>query len=617
MANISSKVDGHNGAMTDFWISQINAGNQTYDIATHHSITFKDGSSDKDGVTWNGLTDLEVIIPSITDIVQSPIVFAGTVGEGGKITGNESHKDVETSPKEGYLVFVTVDCTFAGLACEAGDMAIYDGSAWKVVSGENQVSIVGNNGEVKTTVMVGSVKDVLTVEGKTLAIGLDYEELNKHVSKTTGESVDVSFKEGDMQVAETSFKLNYTPSENRTINTTVSFENATTLSDGKVTFNNDTVVTDVEFGTFKQGSFPTYKSNVEKTFDVKGGSLTASTPSEDGDYVASVSLSSVTFTPADESDANRINVITGLTSISDAGNVFLSGIHSTDIENNEKADFTITGVYVPTEEDVKFVKGLADGSSVITSINAGEFKLVEGVDLATGFTTSESESGDVISSVSVTANNDTDVFSSATVSDHVLSFETTKVTSNVSTTCMYKSLTKTGISYTPTTFTSSSFITSGFTKTSDINFTFSKANETTYSATPEMWKLNTPELVVSKGKYTLDNTNMKATVGANTFLTGIENQGELPSLTGMSFTTNKLTGNIGTALSTTTVNINALASDVTSIAVPGTYTLTTASKSDEGAITVGAAGNLAVNKATVNLEGYLKDVSIITTVVSN
>jgi hypothetical protein len=67
MANISSKETLlHGGAEVTNWISQINAGGTVYDIATHHSITFKDGNGGAETV-WNGLTDLEVVIPSIAD----------------------------------------------------------------------------------------------------------------------------------------------------------------------------------------------------------------------------------------------------------------------------------------------------------------------------------------------------------------------------------------------------------------------------------------------------------------------------------------------------------------------------------------------------------------------
>ena len=113
MANISDKTNltNHTGVVNEAgvaganWISQINAGGTVYDIATHHGITFREGNGGAT-TTWNGLSDIEVIIPSITDIVQSPIEFAGTVA-GGKVEWNATHTD---GPKTGYLVFVTENC---------------------------------------------------------------------------------------------------------------------------------------------------------------------------------------------------------------------------------------------------------------------------------------------------------------------------------------------------------------------------------------------------------------------------------------------------------------------------------------------------------------------------
>jgi hypothetical protein len=150
-----TNLETHTGASVDEtkvasknWISQIKASDGvTYDIATHHSIKFVDGNGG-DVTEWSGLTDLEVVIPSIQDIVQTPIEFAGTVDKSGNITWVNGHSKEEA----GSLVFITEDCTFAEKVCEAGDMAIYDGTTWRVISGENQVSIVGNNGEAKTTI---------------------------------------------------------------------------------------------------------------------------------------------------------------------------------------------------------------------------------------------------------------------------------------------------------------------------------------------------------------------------------------------------------------------------------------------------------------------------------
>lgn len=612
MANISNNVNVHDGAAVGNWISQIHAGNATYDIATHHKITFKDGSADPTGVTWNGLTDLEVVIPSITDIVQSPIVFAGTVDADG-IHGNTSHKDVETDPKEGYLVFVTADCTFAGKVCEAGDMAIYDGSEWKVVTGENQVSIVGNNGEAKTTVMVGSAKDVLTVEGKTLSLVLDYADLDTHISTTTGGKVDVKFGSDDAQapaVKSEYIKLAYTEASDREIATKVSFENATALANGKVNFTEgkDTFVTGVSFGDFKAGSFPTYNTNGQTTFDVTGGSLDATTGE---DFVTLVSLPAVSVVKANGDESNKITAITEIIR-QDGDQAFLTDIHLTG--EGETANLTIDGYLAPNAgKDAVYVTGLADKTTtVITGITAGDFKIVEdGSDFVTGLDTAATE---VVTAVSVTANNDTDVINNTYVSDNVLYFGTTKVTSGVTATPTTAKFTKAGVSYTKTTFTSTSLLSDGFTKTSDVKFTFASAKESVYTSDSYTWAVVTPELVIEKGKYTLNNTGMKATVAADTFLTSVKSAGELPSLTNTSFSTGKVEGSVATALTTETKTINALAEGVTSIATPGTYSLTTVAAAEEGTIAVGKVGALDNMTATVDLTNYLTDVTIVTDV---
>lgn len=612
MANISNNVNVHDGAAVGNWISQIHAGNATYDIATHHKITFKDGSTDTKGVTWNGLTDLEVIIPSITDIVQSPIVFAGTVDADG-IHGNVTHTDAATDPKVGYLVFVTADCTFAGKVCEAGDMAIYDGSEWKVVTGENQVSIVGNNGDAKTTVMVGSAKDVLTVEGKTLALVLDYAELDTHVNTIGGGKVDVLFATADGKTPEVKsefIKLAYTAASDREIATNVSFENATALANGKVNFieGKDTFVTGVSFGDFKSGSFPTYNTNGQTTFDVTGGSLDASTGE---DFVTLVSLPAVSVVKANGDEANKITAITEIIR-QDGDQAFLTDIHLTG--EGESANLTIDGYLAPNAgKDAVYVTGLADKTTtVITGITAGEFKIVEdGNDFVTGLDTAATE---VVTAVSVTANNDTDVINNTYVSDNVLYFGTTKVTSGVTATPTTAKFTKAGVSYTKTTFTSTSLLSDGFTKTSDVKFTFGSAKESVYTSDSCTWAVVTPELVIEKGKYTLNNTGMKATVAADTFLTSVKSAGELPSLTNTSFSTGKVEGSVATALTTETKTINALAEGVTSIATPGTYSLTTVSAAEAGAVTVGKAGILDNMKATVDLTNYLTDVTIVTDV---
>ena len=596
MANISNEVNVHDGAAVTNWISQINAGGTVYDIATHHGITFRDGDGGV-ATTWNGLTDIEVVIPTIKDIVQTPIEFAGTVGADGVVAWNADHTD---GPKTGYLVFVTADCTFDGKACEAGDMAIYDGAKWNVVSGENQVQLVGStDDDNRLTIAVGASKDVLTVEGKTLALTLDYVDLNGHVDVTPTFGDVISVDMGDVTVAEVKLKLEQGAAETKTIGKDTDFQNATALADGTVTLvNADKLVKDVNFGTFNAGTLPSFTHNSEKKLTVAGGSLNTI---DGADFVKSVSLADVTFVSADESDDNKITMVTGINSA--AGDSFLNEVHLT--KDEESADITIAGAYAPTKgASTTFVEGLVSGSKVLTGYTAGTFKLTAGNDLVTGFAEGSDE---VIGSVTATVNNDTDVLASASVVDHVLSFTPTKVASsvNVTTTPKKLALTKTSFTYTPTSFTESEFVTSGFTKSDDVNYTFGKGNETVYTADKAMWKLKTPELELTTGAYSINHTNMKATIDAGTYIASAT-EGTLPSYSGYGVTPVAVTGTVDTALTTEKVTIKELTADT--IELPGAYSLK--SSDTDGDVTVGKAGVATVANSTVDLEGYLKGVSV-------
>lgn len=609
MANISDKTNltDHTGVVNESgvaganWISQINAGGQVYDIATHHGVTFVEGKGGA-RTTWNGLSDIEVVIPSITDIVQTPIEFAGTVGADGNITWVNGHS---APAKAGNLVFITADCTFNTIACEAGDMAIYDGSKWNVVTGENQVQLVGTVENNKVTVAVGSAKDVLTVEGKTLALTLDYADIMKHTTVNKGDVVDVHF--GNMTVGNAYVSLTYAGDQSpMTIGTDINIDKASKLKDGTVNLKNAKgLVNSVNFGTFTPGELPTFTSNSEKTLAVTGGALSATSGQKSGDFVDSVTFGNVTFVQADAQDENKIQMLTGITA--GKGNEFLNGIHVTG--ETETADLTIAGYVAPTKENVQFAEGLVGGLTPVTSISAGDFKLVAGTDLATGFG-AESESGDVLSKVTVTANNNTSVLNNAVVNDHVLSFGTTNVTSGVSTEYKYKSLTKTGFEYTAPVATNTAFVTSGFAKVADVKYTFGRDKETTYSSTSAMWKLNTPELSVTKGSYSINHTNMKATVPNGTFIASAT-QGSLPTLTGYGVETVDITGSVATDLSYVQVPIHTLAADVNTITLPGKYGLTSAESADgDNTVLVGKAGELTVAKGSVDLSGYVTDVKI-------
>ena len=597
--NIKNTVSEHVNKASENWISQINAGNVTYDIATHHSITFKDGKGDTTGIEWNGLSDLEVVIPSITDIVQTPVEFAGTVDKDGKITWVNGHSKAEA----GSLVFITENCTFDEKPCEKGDMAIYDGEKWYTVSGEHQIDIVGTAEGNKVTVAVGAAADVLTVEGKTLALTLDYAELDKHLETKGGKVIDVAFN--TMTVGSVGIKLNKAADVVNTIGEEKSFANATALKDGTVTLSKATgLVNGIEWGKFDAGTQTKAEGNSEQNLTVSGGNLTLTPNLGEGDFVDSVKINAVAFADATNGEAGSIHMVTDI--VVGKGQSFVNGIALK--KEGETADLTIKGFVKPTKDNVQFVEAWTDSTlAPVTSITAGGIKFDANVtDFATGFGT-EASSGDVVSSVTVTYNNNTSVLDSAKVENHVLSFGSTNVTSNVSYGCGYKSLTKGGYAYTAPVATNTPFVSSGFTTVADTEYTFVKAQETTYTTTTDDWKLNTPELTVTYGKYGFSASGMTAAVPKNTFIASVT-PGNLPSLAPSTLKTVDVTGTVSTELATEEFKFNALKEN--KLNTPGAYTLSTVD-AGAGDITVGKEGALAANKATVDLSTYLTDVAIV------
>ena len=599
MAKFENNANVHDGAAVTNYISQINAGGTTYDIATHHSIKFVEGGEE---TTWNGLTDLTVVIPTIQDIVQTPIEFAGTVGADGVVAWNATHTD---GPKTGYLVFVTADCTFGDLACEAGDMAIYDGAKWNIVSGENQVKIVAGTAEGvtennRTTIAVGAAKDVLVVEGKALALTLDYADINAHL--TPGDVEDVKF--ANATVGDAYVKLTYEGDQApMTIGTDINLDKASALKDGTVDLKNAKgLVNSVTFGEFNAGKLPVYNPNSEGKFTVNGGDLSLTSGlATGGHFIDSVSMDAVTFETAVDGDANKIKMVTGI--VAGDGKEFLKGIHITG--EDETADFTIAGFVKPTKDNVQFVEGLEGGLTPVTSITDGNFELVSGSDLATGFgDVATGKGGEVLSNVTVTPVKNANVLSTATVTDHVLSFGNVDVMSDVTVAYESRSLNKTGFKYTAPQATKTAFVTSGFTKVADVDYTFGRDKETTYTTTEAMWKLNTPSLKVTQGMYSFNDSGMVATIPSSTFIASVT-PGELPSLTDGKVGTTDVTGTVGTELSYETVTVHTLKEEINTITLPGAYTLGSADAAGDNTVLVGKAGELASIVATVDLEKYV------------
>jgi hypothetical protein len=109
---------------------------------------------------------------------------------------------------------------------------------------------------------------------------------------------------------------------------------------------------------------------------------------------------------------------------------------------------------------------------------------------------------------------------------------------------------------------------------------------------------------------------MVANVSANTFAVNVDG-GVLPSL-GASEVVKQanVTGSVATGLDYTDVTINEVAAAANEITLPGAYSLVNGAAGDGVSVEVGKAGSLAANEATIDLSSYLKNVSIIESVVT-
>ena len=102
---------------------------------------------------------------------------------------------------------------------------------------------------------------------------------------------------------------------------------------------------------------------------------------------------------------------------------------------------------------------------------------------------------------------------------------------------------------------------------------------------------------------------MKATVPSGTFVASAT-QGTLPTLTNTGVTTVDVEGSVSTELTYEQVTVHTLAADVNTITLPGAYGLTSADAAGDNTVLVGKAGDLAVVEGSIDLKGYVTDVTI-------
>ena len=636
------------------YIKQINAGGAIHDIAVEHGITFYNGSSE---IVWDGQQPVEVVIPTLADIVASPVVLKGVI---------EKPADVPQKPSNGDLVYIGVSGSYftPAVACEAGDMAVYYNSAWHVISGENQISLISPDESTgnKVAALGKTAVDVLDVEGKKLSLAIDYADVRKNVSVSLNPETVVNVLGGKVSVSGKSINLSQANGTTTDITTAVSINLPTALKSGDVTIS-DTVLSSGDF-TFKSGSFPTISKNT-KPITVNASHNMSVVASGAGSFVTGVdAIKSVTFEGASVGDA-AIAYVSGIKS--KTGKSFVSGIHAHGAaDGNTPADFTVAGVVTAAAEsntfatgfgaastsgDVvsavtvgkvtgTFVTGLSgNGTSVVTSVKVGDAAQESTREwFVTGLADNASAvTGVNFGSVVVTPQTSSAIVS-ASVNNHILSFTPgnfmTSATAALSGTGVTtKAFTKGGVKLTGFSSTSDTLKTGSVSQEAasisykslntgvvtlsqeTVGYHLDKANSTEYDALMGYKKFLLTDATVTKSGASLSNTGITATIPADSVAVGL-NAGTLPSLS-IGAPSKTISGTVDTTLTTSSVSWLGVKEANKEITIPGAYSLVEVS---EGGVEVAVANasGYNVDNATVTIgkDQFVKDVFVDGTEVS-
>ena len=404
------------------FISQVSLPAGLYDIATGKELIIKSGSGDTNPTKWNGSNEVTITIPTVADLLQNPIQFVGTVGSSGTV----SYISGVTGPATGHLVFITAPCTFAGEPCEAGDMAIYDGDKWIIVTGENQVKIVEDSTDATSTKsfkLGTTATSVINVEGKNLALSIPELSVPKTTVNVSGAAIVpdlyVTLEKGSATLV--------TP---KSVNIPTAISNTALKVEAKPLLS-------TKYIDINQGSFPTLKQVTDNK------PVTVTLPSTTINYVSSVdsAIKDVSF----YSGTTSLSQITLPVISTKTGNSFYNSIAA---GNAADKDFTVNEA---VQTSVAVATGFKDGDASNGVLSSVTFKsgstdvaaLVSGIDGSTtvvtevttkdndpivaGLNTAISTSYDVATEVTFSSNGavkDTkaEALASATVSNHVLVF---------------------------------------------------------------------------------------------------------------------------------------------------------------------------------------------------
>lgn len=649
---------GFTEASSANYIKQINAGGTIHDIAVEKGITFYNGGKeDANAFTWDGTRPLEVVIPTLADIVASPVVLKGVIN---------SSSDVPSSPLSGDLYYIgTTGVYFTpAVACEAGDMAIYykgtgeENGKWNVISGENQIQLAGTADDSgnHSVVLSETAAKVIDVEGKALNLSVNYEDILGKITADGNGEKKIALKDGKTTIPGKYLTLSSTPGAATDITKSVIIDLPTALKSGDVTISNNVLVSD-NF-TFTSGSFPTIKKN-DAAITVNASHNMTIAASGDGSFVTGVDAIKSAKLVNGDSSTNDIAYVTALKDV--AGKSFVSGIHAhTTADADKTPDFTVPGVVTADSSVNTFVTGVEDstsglvssitvgavtgdfvtglagkGTSVLTGVTFGDAALDTGGTrdwFVTGLAGDATAVTDVDFGEVVVTPQTSSAIVSASVNNHVLSFTPGNFMTSAT-----ASLSGTGV--TTKAFTRGGVKLTGFEKTSDTltigsvsqaettisykslktgavklsqgatGFHFDKAESVVYEPVMGYKKVEVSAATTTKSGAVLQDTAITATIPAGAVVVSL-NAGTLPSLT-IAAPTGTLSGAVGTDLTTVSKDWLAVDPNKKSIAGATTWSLVESTDAAEGSIGFAKAGTYDVTGDTViEANSFIADVKV-------
>ena len=653
MAKKIDGVIGFVGTSASNYIQQINAGNVTHDIAVKNGIKFFNGSTEID---WDGKQAVEVVIPTLADIVANPVVLKGVINKPGDVPSEASNGDL-------YYIGTTGKYFTPEVACEAGDMAIYYNGSWNVIQGENQIQLAGtDDGSGNYSVVLSeTAANVIKVEGKDLSLSVNYADILGKITAVGNNAKSIPLSNGQTTISGKYLTLSSTAGKSEDITTSVGIDLPTALKSGDVTIPNK-VLLSKDF-TFTSGSFPTISKN-KAPIPVNATHNMTIAASGSGDFVTGVDAIKSAKLVDGDSSTNDITYVAALSAAT--GKSFVSGIHAHGAADADKTpDFTVPGVVTAASDVNTFVTGVEDstsglvssitvgavtgdfvtgltngGTSVLTSVSFGD--AIED-STRSWFVTGLGTGTDVVTDVTVgetslvTDNSSSfagDAVVSTSVSNHVLSFTTGSFMRPVKLSKTADIITKGGltkggvkltgfdkasdtlktgsVSQADTTISYKSLTTGAVTLSQGTTgFHFDKAESAAYEPVMGYKKVEVSAATTTKSGAVLQNTAITATIPAEQVVVDL-NAGTLPSLT-IAAPTGTLSGTVGTELTTVSKDWLAVDPNKKMIAGATTWSLVESSDAAEGSIGFAKAGTYNVSGTTeIEADSFVGDVKVST-----